>query len=189
MATALVNAGADPNARDHTLQRPLDYAQSNFVLKNTEAYAQLSDATTSIRIDDMVETWTKLGSLILWGIAAIAGLGIWGLFSLPVSPRMVYAGSIATNLLAGILGYLAPDWAVALSGNQPMDASLANLMALSMESRVTATWITCGVAGSVYWLLFRERLSRRAHIAGANATILIVVIVSYCDTNWLPLFG
>ena len=70
-----------------------------------------------------------------------------------------------------------------------MDASLANLMALSIESRVTATWITCGVAGSVYWWLFRERLSRRAHIAGVSTTILIVVIVSYCASNWLPLFG
>ena len=188
VVSALVNAGADPNARDQANKTAGDYAQFNEALKDTEAYGQLKDAITIIGLD-MVETWMELGSMIVWGIAVLAGLLLWGLYSSRVGRRMRYAGSAATIMLTGILSLLVPDWAVALSGKKPMDASLAEMMVASIEAGITATWITIGVVGSMYLLLFRKIPNRRTRIAGGIAMSLVVVIVSYYASDWLFLFG
>ena len=188
VVSALVNAGADPNARDQANKTAGDYAQFNDALKDTEAHGQLKDAITFIG-PDMVETWMELGSMIVWGIAVLAGLLLWGLYSSRVGRRMRYAGSAATIMLTGILSLLVPDWAVALSGKEPMDASLAEMMVASIEAGITATWITIGVVGSMYSLLFRKIPNRRTRIAGGIAMSLVVVIVSYYASDWLFLFG
>ena len=188
VVSALVNAGADPNARDQANKTAGDYAQFNDALKDTEAYGQLKDAITIIGLD-MVETWMELGSMIVWGIAVLAGLLLWGLYSSRVGRRMRYAGSAATIMLTGILSLLVPAWAVALSGKKPMDASLAEMMVASIEAGITATWITIGVVGSMYLLLFRKIPNRRTRIAGGIAMSLVVVIVSYYASDWLFLFG
>ena len=174
VVSALVNAGADPNARDQANKTAGDYAQFNEALKDTEAYGQLKDAITTIGLD-MVETWMELGSMIVWGIAVLAGLLLWGLYSSRVGRRMRYAGSAATIMLTFILSLLVPYWAVALSGKKPMDASLAEMMVASIEAGITATWITIGVVGSMYLLLFRKIPNRRTRIAGGIAMSLVVV--------------
>ena len=113
VVSALVNAGADPNARDQANKTAGDYAQFNDALKDTEAYGQLKDAITIIG-PDMVETWMELGSMIVWGIAVLAGLLLWGLYSSRVGRRMRYAGSAVTIMLTFILSLLVPYWAVAV---------------------------------------------------------------------------
>ena len=42
--TALLEAGADPNARDNDGKRPFVYAEDNEQLKGTDAYWKLNDA-------------------------------------------------------------------------------------------------------------------------------------------------
>ena len=42
--TVLLEAGADPNARDSDGKLPFDYAEDNEQLKGTDAYWKLNDA-------------------------------------------------------------------------------------------------------------------------------------------------
>ncbi|MCY4588991.1 MAG: hypothetical protein OXE86_00195 [Alphaproteobacteria bacterium] len=131
----------------------------------------------------------EFGSMIVWGVAILVGLVLWGLYSSRLGRRMRYAGSAVTIALAGSVSLLAPGWAVALFGQEPVGASLAESMVASVEIGIMATWITVCVVSLVYSLLFRKLPNRRTRIAGGIAMSLVVVVVSYHAPDWLFLLG
>ena len=188
VVTALVNAGADPDARDDMDRTAGDYVQFNDVLKDTEAYDQLKGAIT-IMGPDMMETWMELGAMIVWGVAVLAGLVLWGLFSSRLGRRVRHVGSAATIGLTGFLSLLAPGWAVALYRHEPVGASLAESMVASIETGIMATWTTIFVIVLVYSLVFRKHLNRRIRIAGGIAMSLVAVVVSYHASDWFFWFA
>ena len=184
VVTALVNAGADPDARDDSDRTAGDYIQFNDALKDTEAYEQLKGAITLMG-PDMVESWMKLGSMIVWGVAVLAGFLLWGLHSSRLGRGMRNAGSAVTIGLTGIVSLFAPGWAVALYGQEPVGASLVESMVASIEVGIMATWTTILVVVLLHSLLFRKRLSRRIRIAGGIAMSLVAVVVSYHASDWV----
>ena len=188
MVTNLVNAGADPNARDQTDRTAGDYVQFNDALKDTEAFEQLKGAITMLG-PDMVETWTKIGSMIVWGIAVLAGLLLWGLYSSRLGRRMREVGIAVTIMLTTLVSLLSPDWAVALYVDEPVHADLADSMAACIETGILVTWIVLGVVGGVHALLFRKFPNRPTRIAGGIVASLVVVVVSYHTPDWLFLFS
>ncbi len=187
IVTTLVNAGADPNARDQTDRTTGDYVQFNDALKDTEAYEQLKGAITMLG-PDMVETWMKIGSMIVWGIAVLAGLTLWGLYSSRLGRRMREVGVAVMVMLTTLVSLLSPDWAVALYVDEPVHADLADSMVACIETGILVTWIVLGVVGGVHALLFRKFPSRPTRIAGGIVASLVVVVVSYHTPDWLFLF-
>ena len=188
VVTALVNAGADPHALDHANNTAGNYAQHNDALKDTEAYGQLEDSITIIG-PDTLETWMRLGSMNVWGLVVLYGLMLWGLYSGPVRPPLRDAGTVVIAMLSVLPTYVLPDWAVALSGKEPMEASLAEMAATAMETGMIAAWIAFWVVGAAYWLLFFKRLTGRAHIAAGSVAFLVAAIVSLHARDWVDLIG
>ena len=188
VVTALVTAGADPNARDHTDRTAGDYVQFNAALKDTEAHEQLKGAITILG-PDMVETWTRIGSMIVWGIAVLAGLLVWGLYSSRLGRRTRGAGVAVTIMLTTLVSLLVPDWAVAWYVDEPVHVDLADSMAACIESGILITWTVISILGLVYSLSFRKLPNRRTRIAGGIAMSLVVVVVSYHASDLLFLFG
>ena len=92
-------------------------------------------------------------------------------------------------MLAVLPTYVLPDWAVALSGKEPMEASLAEMAATAMETGMIAAWITFWVVGAAYWFLFFKRLNGRANIAAGSVAFLVAVIVSLYASDWVDLIG
>ncbi len=188
VVTALLNAGADPGARDETDRTAGDYVQFNDALKDTAAYEQLKGVIT-IMGPDMVETWTQFGSMIVWGVAVLAGLLLWGLYRSRLGRRTRNAGSAATIALTGFVSLLAPGWAVALYGQEPVGTFLAESMVASIEAGIMATWTMVFLVVLAYTLFLQKVPNRRTRIAGGIVMSLVVVVVSYHASDWLFWLG